>query len=287
MVDVANPEIPAIVASVGVSVNAGHLAVSGSFVYVACQGFGVWVIDISNPLMPQYVSQIVLPYFATNFAYNVEIDGTHAYIMEGGSGFHVADISNPYAPLIVCSVDTPGGASDIAIAGDYAYVADGRYGLHVVDISTPMNAHVMGGMDPTPVEFDGQVLSVVAMGDFVYATHNQAGFFVAPTQCSSQPSAVEIAPSGIESVVAVFPNPAPHRVTVRFGGLRSSAYTAIVHDIAGRRVRVLETEVPAGDTHEFVWDGRDANNREVAAGIYFLRIESGTFAATARVAVVR
>jgi hypothetical protein len=36
-----------------------------------------------------------------------------------------------------------------------------------------------------------------------------------------------------------------------------------------------------------VWDGRDASGRQVTAGIYFVRLESGADVARSRIAVLR
>ncbi|MFN8178886.1 MAG: FlgD immunoglobulin-like domain containing protein [bacterium] len=55
----------------------------------------------------------------------------------------------------------------------------------------------------------------------------------------------------------------PHVERVRFS----------VHDVGGRLVRILlDREMSAG-RHEVAWDGRDAENRAVASGVYFYTLE--------------
>lgn len=74
------------------------------------------------------------------------------------------------------------------------------------------------------------------------------------------------------------PNPARARAEteIRFGLPRPGPVTLALFDARGRAVRNLieEASLPAGD-HIAHWDGRDANGRPAAAGLYFLRLEAG------------
>jgi hypothetical protein len=64
------------------------------------------------------------------------------------------------------------------------------------------------------------------------------------------------------------PNPSSG-AAVRIPTVVSEPAIATVFDSAGRRVRVLSILEGAGDV---TWDGRDAEGREVPAGVYFLRL---------------
>jgi hypothetical protein len=48
-----------------------------------------------------------------------------------------------------------------------------------------------------------------------------------------------------------------------------------VHDLAGRRVRVLAAgEWRAAGRQEFTWDGRDGRGRRLGSGVYFYRLRT-------------
>ncbi len=47
----------------------------------------------------------------------------------------------------------------------------------------------------------------------------------------------------------------------------------ILYDVLGRRVRQLWRGPLGAGSHRFVWDGRDAAGRDVAAGVYLYRVE--------------
>jgi hypothetical protein len=67
--------------------------------------------------------------------------------------------------------------------------------------------------------------------------------------------------------------PADGRLEVRFTrcGEHRTGDAAAVHDLTGRRVRTLPEGREDGAAIVFSWDGRAADGRPVAAGVYFVR----------------
>jgi flagellar hook assembly protein FlgD len=58
-----------------------------------------------------------------------------------------------------------------------------------------------------------------------------------------------------------------------------------VLDVAGRRVRTLESgEAPTG-MRKLAWDLRDDQGRRVASGLYFVKVTQGTRSKFTRVVV--
>jgi flagellar hook assembly protein FlgD len=60
-----------------------------------------------------------------------------------------------------------------------------------------------------------------------------------------------------------------------------------VLDPQGRRVRRLFTGSLEAGPHDVTWDGRDEQGHAVAMGIYWVRIETGSEAATRKIVRVR
>lgn len=84
-----------------------------------------------------------------------------------------------------------------------------------------------------------------------------------------------------------FPNPVAGTARLRFELPAAAPTTLRIFDVRGRRVRTLvDAALPAG---AFVpqWDGADDRGAPVAAGVYFLRLESGTRRATQKLVVAR
>jgi predicted outer membrane repeat protein len=60
-----------------------------------------------------------------------------------------------------------------------------------------------------------------------------------------------------------------------------------VYDVKGRLIRGLIDDIESFGTHSVIWDGRDDHGTPVASGIYFLRMDSESEAATAKAVIVR
>lgn len=82
--------------------------------------------------------------------------------------------------------------------------------------------------------------------------------------------------------LAVYPNPFTGRALVCFGAKADAPVTVSVFDATGRKVRDLTA---TGD--RVVWDGTDTRGRKLGAGVYLLKLVSGTETATLRAVISR
>jgi hypothetical protein len=105
------------------------------------------------------------------------------------------------------------------------------------------------------------------------------------------PSAVSDAgqapgPSASIQLRAPFPNPLRQRSAITFDLPQSVPVQLSLHDVTGRLVRRIADETLAAGPHQFVWDGTDENGRQVADGMYFVRLDAGRERARATVVVL-
>ena len=87
-----------------------------------------------------------------------------------------------------------------------------------------------------------------------------------------------------------FPNPNRSGATLSLAVPegRIGQYVAQVFDVRGRRVWESRQAVDRGGRYRLVWEGRDSSNREVAAGVYFLRLSGpGGFVETRKITILR
>jgi hypothetical protein len=114
----------------------------------------------------------------------------------------------------------------------------------------------------------------------------------------SDPSAaVGVTATGIdESVPTRFflgrpvPNPFARTSTIEYwipAGHEGAEAELGMYDAAGRLVRELVSNPETPGVHRAVWDGRDANGAEVSSGVYFCRMEAGSFQARRKVVIIR
>jgi len=86
-----------------------------------------------------------------------------------------------------------------------------------------------------------------------------------------------------------FPNPFNPETRIRFSVPESGPATVSVHDLMGRRVRLIfegAVETP-GLQKDLVWNGTDDIGNAVASGVYLVRLQQGRRADTRRMQLIR
>lgn len=97
--------------------------------------------------------------------------------------------------------------------------------------------------------------------------------------------------SGIPAVFKLgisHPNPFNPRTTIPFELPRAVSVDLRVFDLRGHLVRTLvAAESVSAGSHDIIWNGCDESGREVAAGVYLVKIVAGTYESSQRVTLVK
>ena len=83
------------------------------------------------------------------------------------------------------------------------------------------------------------------------------------------------------------PNPFNPRTVIPYYLGEDGHVRIVVYDPRGRHMATLVDDLRGFGEHRVVWDGRDRLGNEVASGIYFYRIESGSFSEVRKMTVIR
>lgn len=84
-----------------------------------------------------------------------------------------------------------------------------------------------------------------------------------------------------------YPNPFNPETMIRFSLKDTSKARLSIYNLKGQLVKVLvDGELKAG-MHQIVFDGKDRNNRSIASGMYFYRLESGNYASTHKMLLLK
>lgn len=86
---------------------------------------------------------------------------------------------------------------------------------------------------------------------------------------------------------AVAPNPTRGRAVIRYSLAADGPVSLTVHDLTGRTVRALCASSAARGAYSVIWDGRDTQGRELAEGVYFVRLTAGSLRQTEKVLLAR
>ena len=73
-----------------------------------------------------------------------------------------------------------------------------------------------------------------------------------------------------------YPNPFNPSTSIRFDIPAASEVKLIIYNSLGQEVRVLENRSFNAGSHTSKWDGKDANGKTVASGIYFYTLQART-----------
>lgn len=84
-----------------------------------------------------------------------------------------------------------------------------------------------------------------------------------------------------------FPNPFNPETVIKFNLPQASAVTLKVYNILGQVVNTLMDEPLSAGSHSVMWDGKNAQGRDVASGVYFYRINAGGYESIQKMTLLR
>jgi hypothetical protein len=83
------------------------------------------------------------------------------------------------------------------------------------------------------------------------------------------------------------PNPVSGETQIEYDLKTSVPVTLRIYDVLGREVTTLVNRRQPADDYHVAWDGTDAQGRPVSSGVYFYRLEAGSYSKTRKMVVVR
>ena len=106
---------------------------------------------------------------------------------------------------------------------------------------------------------------------------------------AQDPTAVAELPrtEGFRRPLRAYPNPFHGSSRLRFTLDRPSPYRLVIHDVAGREVRVLSQGYSEAGEREILWDGLSGDGRPLPRGTYFARLVTPDAAITGRLLLLR
>ena len=183
-----------------------------------------------------------------------------------------------YDPALV-KVHSPG----LSNFQDHVMVSSKESGTGVLKIlAADLQGGAIEGLDRSfitiPVEFIGhqyQVAPVSMEGIKLAGADGSLVNVVARTTTSD----VKVIP-GEFALQQNFPNPFNPSTEIRYDLPEEGFVNLAIYNMMGQKVRTLRSETMQPGYHSMVWDGRNDVGSQVATGMYFYSIHTGSFQAT-------
>ncbi|HVO76657.1 MAG TPA: M1 family aminopeptidase [Candidatus Bathyarchaeia archaeon] len=125
----------------------------------------------------------------------------------------------------------------------------------------------------------------IALADSALFVYFDPGHWILCDQTRLAPTDASVPPMAF--LDQNFPNPFNPVTTIAFSLAGPATVSLRIYDAAGRLVRVLAAEPLSAGRHARIWDGKDASGESVSSGIYFYRLEAGSFSATRKMVLLR
>jgi hypothetical protein len=83
------------------------------------------------------------------------------------------------------------------------------------------------------------------------------------------------------------PNPFNPETKIDYYLPNASHVSLIIYNVLGQRVRTLFDDYQEAGTHNLIWDGRSDDGMQLGSGIYFYRMQAGTFQETKKMTLMK
>ena len=91
----------------------------------------------------------------------------------------------------------------------------------------------------------------------------------------------------IQNPIKIFPDPFKEKTTISINTEKNQKNKLEIYDIKGKLIKTFIDKNINSGVHEFIWKGKDQNEKEVQPGIYLVRLQSGRKVFTQRVVFVK
>ncbi len=235
-------------------------------------------------------------------------DGQAVYVTDRGSDqLRVIDLASLSEFTAVNVGDDPWGLDITADGATLAVCCEDDNSVQVIDSATltPSWVTLPADADPRDLDIlDATQTAFVAGGtvtgdDTVYLIDlegialvetftipgSNVNVVAVQAQVGGTETAVATAPSALR--LTAHPNPFNPKTTLHFNLDRATSLRLSIHDLQGRRLRVLaDGRFEAGDL-SFIWDGCDGNGRTLPGGLYLVNLNSALGSRTEKLILLK
>ena len=281
--DVSNPLQP--VLSLAINDQRTHKSnlLEANYLYsggvVAQSSSTIVIYDLTNHSNPVVLSTIPLDFEITR----LQKAGNQLYVCGRNLQFWIWNVSDPSLPLENGRLILPAIPLDFQIQNNALVVlfknSFSIYKLSNADKATPIGA--------CPLQNEGLSLAVSG-NDVIIGTYHNATVYdctAAFAICNPTPDEPNLSPQ-IQQL-STYPNPMRDYIKIKYE-LGSPAKTRVdIYNARGQRLRTIDNALQNAGPQIVQWDGKDAQGKSCANGVYCYKIQSGSSSAYGKLLLLK
>ncbi|MGH9159989.1 MAG: pre-peptidase C-terminal domain-containing protein [Vicinamibacteraceae bacterium] len=165
--------------------------VDGTLAYLAAWGYGLFIVDVSNPRAPIELARQPFP-----FAHTVSVANGYAYVGKNTEGAEIGimDGSNPEQPSLLARYSLPYNPAQLEARDGLLYIAaysGSGAGLRIADVRNPSGASELGYYNEGCANAFGVVLAEAIPMAYVACSN---GLHIVDTSNPARPKRIGYAP---------------------------------------------------------------------------------------------
>ncbi len=285
IVDISDPERSQIVSRRAFKGSAYKIAFNTSHAYVASLEGGVHIFDISEPALPRPISHFPTEGAATNVA----LDGEHVYVLDNRKGVLQMDAQNPNELTVLAEYTETRLPIAAAVNEDHLYLLDSE-SLQIIDTRTMLrlsrNTHLLAPFD---LVANNSALYVCDLYELkMFRVHTDRLNLAVEGQPENRSYQTTLSTSSLRNqLFQNYPNPFNPETWIPYSLAKDLQVSLSIYDAQGRLILHQPLGFQLSGKHTAHWNGRNVMGEVVASGIYFYRLEAGSFSTTRKLVVQR
>ncbi|HOV17007.1 MAG TPA: T9SS type A sorting domain-containing protein [Candidatus Cloacimonadota bacterium] len=282
MVDTSNPDSLTLIGLYN-NGNVERFDILNSLAYLCLGTGGVKIVNLANPALPIDLSSFILPQPAVACQTNgivmavmtapqtttflEHLCPTQVYLV------NVADPANPVVGALLQPRSNNYFNYKMRIYNHILVLCDMLWNrIYLYDISDFNNPVLLREIVSNTNSAEG-----VIRGDYLYSAD---GFYgIAVRDISDVFNIDETLPPVPQSEINCFPNPFTGQITVKLNSKSTKPFTVHIYNGKGQ----LVWKSTFCRKSEFVWNGKDTNGHNTAAGLYLIRVSGEDIAASKKI----
>ncbi|MDK9700455.1 MAG: T9SS type A sorting domain-containing protein [bacterium] len=279
IIDVSAPGSPTYGGAYRVTTPGTAVAVDGMTVYLGLQSGAVHIVNVTNAMSPTLLGTYQA---APSPILDLQCTGTDLYVLNNANSLRVLSVENPAQPQLEAQFDSLSDASGISVLDDYVLVSEKGNGIRVLLRVSDTELRTVGFYN-TP----GSAYRVLVDDQRVYVADstNISLYDYEPSTDVDEKTSLLLP----DRTLLLHTSPNPFNATAAIDvSLPVTGHVSVnVTNIQGRTVATLFQGFSANGVKRLYWKGCDAAGCNVASGVYFVTVNSGSISASQKIVLMR